>query len=83
MEQLVQCRTLGFNSGHNLGVKGLSPASGSVLIMESALDSLSLLLLLSFVVCHSLSFSEMNKHLKKEKKKENLLCLLLLKVVIL
>ena len=34
--------TLGFTSGHNLMNVRLSPTSGSVLSLESALDSLSL-----------------------------------------
>ena len=42
MVQSVKCLTLGFGSGHALTIVGLSPVSGSVLIVESASDSLSL-----------------------------------------
>ena len=39
--QLVECLTLDFGSGHDLRVVRLNPALGSMLSMESALDSLS------------------------------------------
>ena len=34
--QSVKCWTLGFGSGHDLGVVGSSPTSGSMLSVESA-----------------------------------------------
>jgi len=39
--QLVECQTLGFSLGRDLGVVGLSPTSGSALGVEPAWDSLS------------------------------------------
>ena len=59
--QSVGCLTLDFGSCHDLMVVRLSPASGSMLSVESAWDSLSLILLLM----PSLSVSEINKSLKR------------------
>ena len=42
MAQLIKFPTLNFSSGHDFRVVRLSPASGSVLSVESAEDSLSL-----------------------------------------
>jgi len=39
--QSVKCPTLDFGSGHDLGVTGLSPMSGSLLSWESASPFLS------------------------------------------
>ena len=47
MAQLVEHLTLHFGSGHDPRVMGSSPRSGSVLIMETVRDSLSLSLSLS------------------------------------
>ena len=41
MTQWVERQTLGFGLGHDLGVMGLSPMSGSTLSRESDGDSLS------------------------------------------
>ena len=54
MVQLVECLTLDFGSGHDLRVMGLSLASGSMLSLEPAQDSLSFCLPLS----HVCTFSE-------------------------
>ena len=63
MAKSVKCPTLGFSLGHDLRVVRSSPASGSVLIVETASDSLSLPL-----PC-SLSFSQKEQSKEKINKK--------------
>ena len=60
MAQWVEHLTLGFGSGHDLGVVGLSPVSGSVLSLQSAGESLPLPLLLPLLMLF-LSLSKINK----------------------
>ena len=64
--QSVKCPILNFSSGHDLTVMGSSPTLGSAQGMESAWDSLSLLLLLPCL--HYLSKNNINKFLKRMRK---------------
>ena len=64
---MVKHLTLDFSSGHDPGVVGSSPTSGSTLGMEPALDTLSLPLPL--LAAHILSL--LRKIRRKEKKKIN------------
>ena len=57
----VKHPTLGFGSGHELVVVGLSPVLDSALSMESASDSLSLSLSFSLSFSLSLPLSQINK----------------------
>lgn len=59
--QLVERIALGFHSGPDLRVMGLSPALGSALTAESAWDSLTL----------SLSLSLTSKLIFKKKKNQS------------
>ena len=59
MAQSVKCPTLGFSSGHDLGLMRSTLVSGSVLSAESAWDFLLLPLPLPLLpLAHSLSLSQ-------------------------
>ena len=66
MAQSVERPTLDFSSGHNPRIVGWSPASDSMLSMESAYDSLSPTLSSSLQFTHS-----HNKYKIKEKQQQN------------
>ena len=57
MIELVKHQTLGFSSGHDLSLMGLSPMFRSMLSMVSASDSFYL------SVCSSQSYSLSNKYI--------------------
>ena len=65
MVQVVDCPTLDFHSSHHFRLVGLSPESGSVIGVEPAWESLSLLplpLLFSLSLSLSLSFFKKKKN---------------------
>lgn len=69
--QSVQCLTLGFSAGHDLGVVRSNPALGSALGVESAQDSLSAFPHFPLSLCFSsiiVFFLRMGKQINQEIK---------------